>query len=603
MSCDDFRYSWSRVTGGLSALVLLLTLAAPAEALPRTKDQWLRLDTEHFTLISNSSERNTQEVGADLEKFISVMGGLIGREPASPLPSTVFVFRNDKAFEPYKLLWEGKPANVAGFFLNRTDGNLIAFNGDQRLEAAGILYHELMHYVLNSNYSPLPVWASEGLGELYSTFEVDGDKVHVGKPVESHVFWLRDHPLIPLAELFETDVDSPTYNEGNRQGSFYAQSWLLIHYLLLSNDQQRRSQLMQFLDQSRRGIETEEAFRRVFATDYKALETELRKYARQSKFYYQTLPAPIELGEVASPRPLSRHEALCWLGDLLVSQPGRGDEAEEHFRAGLELQADAGECHLGMGRVMEQGKRFREAEGHFRKATELAPESFVAWYHWGMLRIEASRSVDASTLAALQRSVELQPDFAPAWAALSMAHGMEDTFNEQAIGVGERAHALFPSRGEVALTLLHHYVRGGRGSDAHRLFDDFFVGYHDPVVVRQAQVNLWLLEAQQAEVLIASDQATAQQVEAAIVELERIRREATGVPELAWIDGRVQELRSFVNGQSQVDQFNEAVKLLNAGYWVKGRKLLEEVAAQNPEGEFGAAVREALEQVKAAGSR
>ncbi len=620
MSFDDLRFSrCPRQAGRQATLTVTVTVAltvaiafaamlistAPAEGLPRAKDKWLRLDTEHFTLISNASKNNTLQVGVDLEKFITVLGGLIGREPASPLPSTVFVFRNDNAFKPYKLLWEGKPANVAGFFLERIDGNLIAVNGDQRLEAAGILYHELMHYVLSSNFSPLPVWASEGLAELYSTFEVVGDKVHVGKPVENHVFWLRDHALIPLEELFAIDVESPTYNEGTRQGSFYAQSWLLIHYLMLNNDEQRRDQLMKFLDQMRRGVEIEEAFRRVFVTDYKSLETELRKYARQGKFYYQTLSPPNEIEELSAPRQLARHEALCWLGDLLISQPGRQDEAEEHFRAGLELQANAADCHVGMGRVMELRERMAEAEGHFRKATELDSDNFVAWYHWGLLRIQADSTsgVDAATRSALQRSVELQPSFAPAWAALSYAHTFDDTISEDAIRAGEKAHTLLPSQAEVAQTLLHHYVRANQGEKAHHLFDRFFAAHSDPKVARPARIALWHLEAQKAEALIPAAQASLPQVEEAIVAFERIQQESSGFPELAWIDDRLRELRSFVDRQRQVDLYNQAIELFNAGKMDEGRKLLEEVAAQNPDGEFGAAVRSTLETLRSAVSQ
>ena len=69
-----------------------------------------------------------------------------------------------------------------------------------------------------SNSSPVPLWLNEGLAELYSTFESEDGKVAIGKPIERHVYWLRDQPLIPLRELFAVDVDSPTYNEGRRQG-------------------------------------------------------------------------------------------------------------------------------------------------------------------------------------------------------------------------------------------------------------------------------------------------------------------------------------------------------------------------------------------------
>ena len=54
---------------------------------------------------------------------------------------------------------------------------------------------------MSSNEENAPLWLSEGLAELYSTFQVDGDEVHIGRPVSSRVFWLRKNSLIPLRDM------------------------------------------------------------------------------------------------------------------------------------------------------------------------------------------------------------------------------------------------------------------------------------------------------------------------------------------------------------------------------------------------------------------
>src|SRR5262249_16193790 len=63
----------------------------------------------------------------------------------------------------------------------------------------------------------VPLWLNEGLAEYYSTFTVDNGVPSVGKPIESHIDWLRTHRLIPLAELFATTHASRDYHEGDRQ--------------------------------------------------------------------------------------------------------------------------------------------------------------------------------------------------------------------------------------------------------------------------------------------------------------------------------------------------------------------------------------------------
>ena len=70
------------------------------------------------------------------------------------------------------------------------------------------------------------------MSEIYSTFEPVGTQAQIGKPIEAHLRVLAREQFMPLHELFSVDVDSPQYNEANRQGVFYAESWLLTHYLV-----------------------------------------------------------------------------------------------------------------------------------------------------------------------------------------------------------------------------------------------------------------------------------------------------------------------------------------------------------------------------------
>ncbi|MCP3962599.1 MAG: tetratricopeptide repeat protein [bacterium] len=515
----------------IAAVVAAITLiiAAPSQGLPRAKEQWIQLDAGHFTLISNAGERSTRKIGSDLEKFFVVVEEVLGHGLKSPLPSTVYIFKHDSSFKPYKLLWEGKPARISGYFMARADGNHIAVNADQRLEAAGILYHELMHYVVSSNSSPVPLWLNEGLAELYSTFESEGVKVAIGKPVERHVYWLRNQPLIPLQELFTIDFDSPTYNEGQRRGDFYAQSWLLVHYLLMSDGSQRSTLLVQFLDLVRQGVATEEAFRRAFGKDF------------------------------------------------------------------LAAKAEAGACHTGLGRVMEARQQPEKAMAHYSRAIELDDEDFVAWFRWGSLQLDADPSGSGAGKAteALHRCTELRPGFAPAWGALSYAHTFDDEVEDAAIHAAETAHALFPARSDVAQNLLYLYVRAGRKEPARQLFDRFFASHADSEARLGAQLNLLQFDVEESERLLHEGQLAE-----ALAILERVKQAGGGAPELGWIDARLAEIRDVMKEQDQVDRYNRAIELLNAGDWKAALGVLEQLAAEEPSGDFGEAVRSALEQVR-----
>ena len=85
-----------------------------------------------------------------------------------------------------------------------------------------------MHYVAQNNLWYLPTWFSEGLAQFYESFEVVGEKVYIGLPCVRHLVALRGTIRIPLEQLFAVDHNSELYNESERKGMFYSQSWALV---------------------------------------------------------------------------------------------------------------------------------------------------------------------------------------------------------------------------------------------------------------------------------------------------------------------------------------------------------------------------------------
>ena len=101
------------------ALLLLATSEPRAMTLPDESEKWIRVDTAHLTLFSNASEQATVRIGRNIEVFRAVLSRIGPTLSAdSPLPTSVFVFRDDLSFRPYKLRQkgrrEGAPANISG---------------------------------------------------------------------------------------------------------------------------------------------------------------------------------------------------------------------------------------------------------------------------------------------------------------------------------------------------------------------------------------------------------------------------------------------------------------------------------------------------------
>jgi hypothetical protein len=335
-------------------LVLALAiLSSPAFSnevvLPKPGQKWIEVRTENFRFFSNAGKGATRRVAVDLEELRAVLAQLTDYELHSPIPTLIYVFKHDRSFGPYKHLYQGKAAAVSGYFMAREDANYIAINADSR-DASGTVFHEYVHYVSANNLGYLPTWFSEGLAEFYSSFEVIDKTVYIGLPIMNHLVVLRGSTPIPLDQLLAVDRNSPLYNEKERKGEFYAESWALVHYLLLG-DEVRRQQLSRFLDLIHDGIAEDAAFTAAFGTGTEDLAREVRGHLRGSRFKYVQATAEVDVEAGLSMRTMSYSEILYRLGELLAAQVVDRPERIAYFEAsvtadpqnGLALSALGGE--------------------------------------------------------------------------------------------------------------------------------------------------------------------------------------------------------------------------------------------------------------------
>ena len=149
------------------ALTIATAIMSVASTPAVAKDKWINLRTKNFNIVSNADEGPTRQLASNLEQFRYVFSQLFNIKGIAPVPVTVIVFKSDGAFKPFKPLYNGKPSNIAGYF--------------QRPMA--LIYHEYTHLLTSYTARPWPVWLLEGLAELYSTFELDKNKVTLGVPV------------------------------------------------------------------------------------------------------------------------------------------------------------------------------------------------------------------------------------------------------------------------------------------------------------------------------------------------------------------------------------------------------------------------------------
>src|SRR5207248_2732656 len=342
---------------------LLLCLVAPLTA--AAKDTWTSVRSQNFFLVGNVSEEEIRQVATRLEQFRDVFIRLFSRAKfTSPVPTTVIVFKSMGSYKPFN------PGNNAGYFQKGEDVNYITLTTEQSQNPFSVIYHEYVHLLVDNTSGNVPVWFNEGLAEYYSSFDIEEDrKVHLGELIPYHLQTLREEKLFPLRRLFAVDPYSPEYHEGSKSGMFYAESWALVHYLILSNNGQHLPQLGKFLELAGANVPIDEAFRQAFQTEVEVLEKDLKKYIEGHTFRMQiaTFEHKLEFDGEMKAAPLSEAEAQAYLGDLLL-HTNRLSDAETRLQQALNLDPKLTMAQASLGIVRMRQGRFDEARKALQEA-------------------------------------------------------------------------------------------------------------------------------------------------------------------------------------------------------------------------------------------
>jgi len=234
-------------------LALLAGVAlAPPPALAAEPSPWLEIHSSHFTVITDAGDKKGREVALRFEQMRAVFGTLLGKERLNQsVPLTILAFKNDKTFYQVAPLRGGQPIDVPGFFLPSDDQDFIVLNLFEE-ESWRAVAHDFAAMLLNYNYPPAQGWFDEGLAEYFSSIRIDNKQVELGADPELRPSLNEDllgnqqetHPAksltellgaqvwLPLPDLFSMKHDTSTRNQGTHHTLYYAESWIVMHYLL-----------------------------------------------------------------------------------------------------------------------------------------------------------------------------------------------------------------------------------------------------------------------------------------------------------------------------------------------------------------------------------
>ncbi len=217
---------------------------------------------------------------------------------------------------------------------------------------------------------------------------------------------------IPLQTILTVDHNSPYYNEKNKAGSFYAESWAFAHMLMLKPEYSPRFSKLLTMLQS--GAPSQQTVETLYGKPLTVFDKEVQSYIRGDRLTGGLVNAKLDGRAEARAEPAQPFDVKLTLLDLL-EKPGK----EADRRKGLsDLAAEypqRPEPHAALGYLAWRTSQTPEAVKEFKTAMDLGGRNPQMLWDYG--RMDASRN-PADALAALKLLLSLEPgrvDWACVW--------------------------------------------------------------------------------------------------------------------------------------------------------------------------------------------
>ncbi len=252
--------------------LLLALLPAPLLA------EWRVAETPHFRLYGGLDEPLLVERALLLEDFHALLVRSTGRGlPAGAPRLDVFLVNRISDMPPRQKL----PPGSAAYYLadaGRISAVALAHppGGGDGLSAPELLLHEYAHhFMLGVGRFAYPAWYVEGFAEYFATADFGARRVVLGQASPSRRDALTRGNWLPLEKLL---ARSPDLSDGRDAAMFYAQSWLLTHFMFRTP--RMREPFADYLRAQAGGMDPVEAFRVHVDPDLAGFEARLKRYLR-----------------------------------------------------------------------------------------------------------------------------------------------------------------------------------------------------------------------------------------------------------------------------------------------------------------------------------
>jgi tetratricopeptide (TPR) repeat protein len=492
----------SRLCRGNSALRLLPAILAlvfaSGPAVFAGEPQWVEVRSPNFSVVTDAGEKRGREVAMRFEQMRAVFGALMTKANVNlPIPLQIVAFRNTKEMRQVAPLFNGKPTQVAGLFQSASDRSFIML--DMSVENPwSVVFHEYAHQLMNGNLQgEVDPWFQEGFAEYFSSIEVDGKQVRVGKVPNDEYVILKQLGTIKIADLFRVQQNSQTYNEsGDHRTTFYAESGMLMHYIY---DNQLMPKVAVYFDlEENKHMRVEDAIQQAFGMSAPQFDKALHNYVSDGRYRYYPIPTPANISPgTYTASALSAGEGNAVLADIHLHSRDYQEKALNEFQEILKSDPKNPAACRGLGYAYLQKQDFKQAAEYFKRASQLDSKDPRVHYYSALLMVRESGFGNGADLpgitAELEASIGLDPNFADSYALLAFAQSTGGDAGK-AIVTLKKALAISPRNQNYIFNLANLYLADRQPDHAIALLQSLHVS-DNPALA--SSVSATLAQAQQ----------------------------------------------------------------------------------------------------------
>jgi len=495
---------------GTTVLGLLIGGGFSPPTFAKDEPKWMEVHSTHFSVLTDAGEKRGREVALRMEQMRAVFGQLILKNKLTmPVPITVIALKSDKQ---YGMIAPAKQSMTAGFYVPGPDRVYIVLNLFEA-DPWRAVAHPLAHYLLNYNYPPAQGWFDEGLAEYFGSIYI-GKQVEIGGDPELAPEWhedvfdeLRRDPNVPqsltqllsspvwlsMVDLFTMKHDSSGTREGTHNTLYYAQSWMVVHYLLNKNKLPEAGTYFDLVLNQK--VPVEKAMVQAFDMSPAQMEEAVKGYFKtlsglgialdQAK---KPIASPVDAQQpdrLALPfdaddigmvvNPVKDEEARAVIGDVMARIPEHRDQALRDLQQLILDPRDNEEAHRGLAWEDIRQKKFDAGADELDKAKELNPRDPWIWYYRSVLKYRKAQATRqemqglANMMQDLRAVADWYPELADAYNMLGVAR-VEGGGINSALEAQRQAIALAPRNVEYQFNLGQIYVAGKKWDLAREVF-------------------------------------------------------------------------------------------------------------------------------------